>query len=99
MAKNSSVINNNKKLHQINLHRDKRFSALDIIKNPTNHDLMIVLLNQKFLDRTTSHTVYRNRCQITGKPRGYIGKVGMCRNAFRHYASFGLVMGVKKCNN
>ena len=52
----------------------------------------------KRLDKTSfaSYIKYRNRCKITGRPRGYRGGVGLCRGALRHYASFGMINGLKK---
>ena len=38
----------------------------------------------------------RNRCKITGKPRGYIRVFGLCRNQFRQLASDGKIPGVTK---
>lgn len=37
-----------------------------------------------------------NRCQICGRPRGYMRKFKMCRVCFRKYASEGLIPGVTK---
>lgn len=37
-----------------------------------------------------------NRCQVCGRPRGYIRKFGLCRICFREYASRGQVPGVVK---
>lgn len=37
-----------------------------------------------------------NRCQICGRPRGYIRKFGICRICFRKLAGEGLLPGVKK---
>jgi len=37
-----------------------------------------------------------NRCQICGRPRGYIRDFGMCRICFREHASRGEIVGVKK---
>ena len=39
-----------------------------------------------------------NRCPLTGRPRGFIRKYGMSRNAFRKLASEGLIPGVKKAS-
>lgn len=38
----------------------------------------------------------RNRCEVTGRPRGYYRKLGMSRIALRDLASFGQVPGVVK---
>ncbi|MBP6086886.1 MAG: type Z 30S ribosomal protein S14 [Pelolinea sp.] len=37
-----------------------------------------------------------NRCQICGRPRGYIRRFGLCRICFREYALEGKIPGVKK---
>jgi len=39
-----------------------------------------------------------NRCQICGRPRGYIRKFGLCRICFRHLAHSGVLPGVKKAS-
>lgn len=38
----------------------------------------------------------RNRCQLTGRSRGYMRKFGLSRISFRNLVSFGLIPGVKK---
>lgn len=48
------------------------------------------------LPRDSSPTRLKNRCEVTGRPRGYIRKFGMSRIAFREYAHKGQVPGVKK---
>ncbi|OIP98080.1 type Z 30S ribosomal protein S14 [candidate division WWE3 bacterium CG09_land_8_20_14_0_10_39_24] len=37
-----------------------------------------------------------NRCQLCGRPRGYIRKFGICRICFRELAHKGELPGVKK---
>ncbi len=41
-------------------------------------------------------TRQRNRCQLCGRPRGFIRIFKMCRLCFRKYALEGLLPGVKK---
>jgi small subunit ribosomal protein S14 len=48
------------------------------------------------LPRNASPVRLRNRCKITGKPRGYIRVFGPCRNQFRQLASDGKIPGVTK---
>lgn len=38
----------------------------------------------------------RNRCEICGRPRGYIRQFAMCRICFRNHAIKGELPGVKK---
>jgi small subunit ribosomal protein S14 len=39
---------------------------------------------------------YRNRCQLCGRSRGYMGFFKLCRLCFRKLASEGKLPGVKK---
>lgn len=48
------------------------------------------------LPRNASPVRLRNRCKLTGRPRGYIRKFGICRNVFRLMASEGKIPGVTK---
>lgn len=48
------------------------------------------------LPRDSSPTRLKNRCQISGRPRGYLRKFKMSRIAFREYAHKGQIPGVKK---
>lgn len=48
------------------------------------------------LPRSSSRVRLRNRCKLTGKPRGYINVFGLCRNQFRELASAGKIPGVTK---
>ena len=48
------------------------------------------------LPKNSAPTRQRNRCALTGRARGYLGKFGLCRNEFRRLASFGHIPGVTK---
>ena len=48
------------------------------------------------LPRNASPVRLRNRCKITGRPRGYIRQFGICRNMFREWALNGKIPGVTK---
>lgn len=48
------------------------------------------------LPRNSSYIRKRNRCQLTGRPRGYIRQFGLSRNMFREMALNGLIPGVTK---
>lgn len=48
------------------------------------------------LPRDSSPTRLRNRCALTGRPRGYMRKFGVCRNVFRDLALSGRIPGVRK---
>jgi len=40
----------------------------------------------------------RNRCQLCGRPRGYMRFFKTCRMCFRKFASEGLLPGIKKAS-
>jgi len=50
------------------------------------------------LPKNSSKVRVRNRCQLTGRPRGYMRQFGLCRNQFRDLALNGQIPGVKKAS-
>ena len=50
------------------------------------------------LSRNASPVRLKNRCKLTGRPRGYMGKFGVCRNVFREMASQGKIPGLTKAS-
>ena len=48
------------------------------------------------LPRNASPVRLHNRCALTGRPRGYIRKFGVCRNVFREMALEGKIPGIRK---
>ncbi len=48
------------------------------------------------LPKNASPVRLRNRCNITGRPRGYMRDFGLCRNVFREMASDGKIPGITK---
>ena len=50
------------------------------------------------LPRNASPIRVHNRCQLTGRPKGYIRQFGISRINFREMALKGLIPGVKKAS-
>jgi small subunit ribosomal protein S14 len=50
------------------------------------------------LPRNASPVRLKNRCQLTGRPKGYIGYFGISRVIFRDMALNGKIPGVKKAS-
>jgi small subunit ribosomal protein S14 len=48
------------------------------------------------LPRNSSPARWKNRCSITGRPRGYMRQFGLSRISFREHASKGEIPGVTK---
>jgi small subunit ribosomal protein S14 len=50
------------------------------------------------LPRNASPVRLKNRCKLTGRPKGYIREFGICRNQFRELALNGKIPGVTKAS-
>ena len=50
------------------------------------------------LPKNASPVRLHNRCKLTGRPRGYMRKFGICRNTFRELASSGKIPGLIKAS-
>ena len=55
-------------------------------------------IGMSLLPRNSSPIRLRNRCGLTGRPRGYMRQFGISRIQFREMASQGLIPGVKKAS-
>jgi small subunit ribosomal protein S14 len=50
------------------------------------------------LPRNSSKVRHKNRCSLTGRPKGYMGQFGLSRNKFRELAVNGKIPGVTKAS-
>lgn len=79
----------------------KRRAALQaIIDNPktSDEDRYTTRLKLQALPRNANATRLRNRCALTGRPRGVFRKFGLGRNKLREYAMRGEIPGVVKAS-
>lgn len=78
----------------------KRAELLAIINNARLSDEERMEARMKFqqLPRNASPVRQRNRCELTGRPRGYFRKFGLCRNKLREVAMRGEVPGMIKAS-
>ncbi|CAK8163256.1 30S ribosomal subunit protein S14 [Candidatus Xenohaliotis californiensis] len=98
MAKISMIQKNNKRGACVMKHKKNRLLLKKALKNKN------LSLNERFelhaklvkLPRDSSRTRVRNRCIVTGRPRGYIRKFAMSRIVFRKMALEGMLPGVVK---
>jgi small subunit ribosomal protein S14 len=88
MAKESVKARNRKRIKLAELYAERRAT----LKKEGKWDEL-----QK-LPRNSSPVRQRNRCQISGRPRGYIRQFGLCRNQFRDLALAGKIPGVTKAS-
>ncbi len=78
----------------------KRAELLAVINNARLSDEVRMEARLKFqqLPRNASPVRQRNRCELTGRPRGYFRKFGLCRNKLREAAMRGEVPGMIKAS-
>jgi small subunit ribosomal protein S14 len=79
-------------------YKDKRESLLSKSKdkNISTEERFEARLKLAQLPRNSSKNRIRNRCLLTGRPRGVYRKFGLSRIAFRELASDGKLPGVVK---
>ena len=64
----------------------------------SEEERMSARLRLQQLPRNSSPTRLRNRCALTGRPRGVFRKFGLCRNKLREVAFRGEVPGMTKAS-
>ena len=98
MAKTSSVEKNNRRRRLTAQHAEKRKrlkAIADDLKRPAE-ERFAARIKLAEMPRNSSKTRIRNRCELTGRARGYYRKLRMCRNQLRDLASQGLIPGMTK---
>ena len=100
MARTSSIAKQKKRERMVALKWDKRQQLKKIILDQSiseeeRHEA-VVDLNK--LPKNSSPIRLRNRCQITGRSRGFLKKFKLSRLCFREMASNGLIPGVVKAS-
>ena len=98
MAKKSLIRRNAKRLKLSNSQKIKRDNLKKIIKNNTISFSERLLAQTKLseLARDGSRIRFRNRCALSGRPRGNLRKFGLSRIAVRELASWGQIPGLIK---
>lgn len=78
----------------------KRAELAAIIENVKlgDDERMAARLKLQLLPRNSSPVRQRNRCALTGRPRGVFKKFGLCRNKLRDIAMRGEVPGMSKAS-
>jgi small subunit ribosomal protein S14 len=98
MAKTSMVERNNKRRRLTKKFkvRRTRLKAIAADRNLPAEERFAARLKLAELPRNSSPTRIRNRCDLTGRPRGYYRKLRMSRIALRDLASQGQIPGMIK---
>jgi small subunit ribosomal protein S14 len=98
MAKVSAVEKNKKRRKLVDKYAAKRAALKEIIMNQDNsmEERFKAQLELSALPRNSAKNRIRNRCAVSGRPRGYYRKVGMSRIALRELGNMGQVPGLVK---
>lgn len=98
MAKTGMIERNKKRVRLVKVYEAKRKALKAKIaddKTPVDERFAAVQKLAK-LPRNSSKTRIHNRCELTGRPRGYYRKLRMSRIALRDLASAGQIPGMTK---
>ena len=98
MAKKSSIEKNNrrKRMTKNAAPRRAKLKAIIADKKKPMEERFAATLKMAELPRNSSANRYRNRCEITGRPRAVYRKHKMSRIALREFGSKGLIPGLVK---
>jgi small subunit ribosomal protein S14 len=98
MATKSQIAKQKRRQKLVNLKWEKRQRLkkiiLDMNKSEEERQEAKIALNK--MPRNSSPVRLRNRCQLTGRARGFLRKFKLSRLCFREMASNGMIPGVTK---
>ncbi len=97
MAKVSKVQRERKRERLVSRYAAKQGELKAVIKSPNSSDEERIEAQERLqaLPRNSSPVRQRNRCQVSGRPRGYYRKFGLARNMLRKAAMRGEIPGLK----
>ncbi|MFK8012052.1 MAG: 30S ribosomal protein S14 [Marinicellaceae bacterium] len=100
MAKQSMIQRDLKRTKIVEKYAEKRAELKAIIANPETsyEDMMEAQVKLQKLPRNSSPSRQRNRCKLSGRPRGYYRKFGLSKTQLREAAMRGDIPGLKKAS-
>ena len=100
MAKLALINRQQKRVKLVAKYAKKRAALEAIIDNSraSDDDRYAARIKLQTLPRNANPTRLRNRCAITGRPRGVFRKFGLGRNKLREYAMRGEIPGIVKAS-
>ena len=100
MAKLSSIEKNKRREHLAAKYKNRRLALKQIINNKeiSDEERFEAVLKLAAMPRNGSHTRVRNRCELTGRPRGNYRKFKLSRIVLRDLANRGQIPGVVKAS-
>lgn len=100
MAKLALINRENKRRKTVEQFAAKRAALQAIIddQSKSEDERFAARLKLQRLPRNSSSSRLRNRCQVTGRPRGVFSKFGLGRNKLREIAMQGGIPGLVKAS-
>lgn len=97
MAKTSKIVANERRRRTVARYAERRAALKDAVRTAaTAEEREAAVRALSRLPRDASPTRVRNRDQVDGRPRGYVGKVGLSRINLRTLAHRGELPGIRK---
>ena len=98
MAKKSAIEKNKTRMKNVEKFREKRLVLKKLImnKNTSQEDRFDAVMRLSSLPRNGSSSRVRNRCELSGRPRGFYRRVKLSRIALRELAASGQIPGMTK---
>lgn len=98
MPKTSAIERNKKRIALVEKYKGKRAELKAILANPATTDEEFFAASKALqkLPKNSAATRVRNRCALSGRPRGFKRKYGVSRLTFRELALAGKIPGVTK---
>ncbi len=98
MAKKSAIARNKKRIRMVEKYSEIRNELRDIANSSKSsfEEKMEARRKLDLLPKNSSPVRVRNRCQKTGRPRGYMRFFGLSRISMRDLALRGHLPGIRK---
>jgi len=98
MAKKSAIEKNEKRQKLVERYAAKRarLKAVAMDENLSLEERFKARLKLAEMPRNSAPNRVRNRCEVSGRPRGYYRKLKMSRIALREFGSSGQIPGLVK---
>ena len=100
MAKKSAIEKNRTRIKKVEKFKSKRQELKKLImnKNTKQEDRFEAVIKLSSMSRNGCATRVRNRCELSGRPRGFYRRVKLSRIALRDLAASGQIPGMTKAS-
>ena len=100
MAKKSKIVKNIQRQEIVQRYCSQRKELKAVIKNPNTsfEEKRMAIIKLEKMPRDANPIRVRNRCSLTGRPRGFYRKFGLSRISLREMANNGLIPGIRKAS-